>query len=209
MDLKTKILTSLVIWTITFFISGVYYLCIANQWDHKWDNAVLYKGEVHTDSSCSTSCNSEGKSCHTTCTNKYYVEQIFWKYIGSKSSCTVRRLTPYYHKGDANNFVSSMVLGTERTLYQTTYSAGTCFDEKIRYQWNVYGGVFISLSAIPVLIGLSILSYLLLKEKVLPWLQSIELPTFTLPDIKKNHERKSKFKFNEEGAVVSSSLDIV
>lgn len=103
------------------------FLFIANSWSHNWNNLILYKGGVYTDKT-------------------YYVEEIFLKYPGSISSYTVRRLTPYYFKGNANNFISPMKMGTERTLYQTEYSAGTYFDDEIRYQYNIHRGVFINLT---------------------------------------------------------------
>lgn len=137
---------TIIAYFISFFISGVYYLVVANNWDFRWDNAILDSVEVYTKTSCST---SDG---HTSCSNTYYVEEIFKKFANTTSTCTVRRLTPYYMKGDANSFAERTILGTYRTIYQTTYSAGTCFDNKIRYQWNVYGGVFLALSMLPIMV---------------------------------------------------------
>lgn len=155
-------------WFISFFICGVYYLCIANQWDHKWDG-ILMKGDVYTDTSC-----TNDKNGNSHCSNTYYVDQMFYKGENTTHTCTIRRLTPYYFKGSADAFVNNMKLYTHRTIYQTTYSAGTCFDEKIRYQYNVYGGVFLGLSLIPVLFLLVYLS-ILMYEIFIEWYRNLSV----------------------------------
>ena len=132
---------------IAFTIAGIYYLVVANTWDHRWTSAILKRGEVYTKTSCDSNKNSG-----TTCSNTYYVEEIFYKGPNITHTCTVRRLTPYYFKGNANAFVDDMVLGTTRNIYQTTYSSGTCFDDKIRSNWNIQGGIYTGFAMIPVII---------------------------------------------------------
>lgn len=135
----------------TLFSLGIYYLVEANTNDGVYDG-VLFKGDVFTKTSCSSS-----KNGGTSCSNTYYVEEEFYKGYNTTHSCTIRRLTPYYFKGDANDFVNNMQLYTVRPVYQTTYSHGTCFDDKIRYQYNICGGIFFGISMIPFLFGFGIL----------------------------------------------------
>lgn len=135
------------------WIIGIVYLGLGNTFSAKYVG-VLNRGSVFTDVSCSTTCDSDGHNCHTHCTNTYYVDEIFNKSPTSVYTCTVRRLTPYYFKGDADNFVSAMKLGTSRQLYQTTYSHGTCIDDKIKNYYNTVGGI---LFGIPTCIMLAVL----------------------------------------------------
>jgi hypothetical protein len=158
MDDFKYIYVSISVYFTAFFITGVYYLVVANNWDYKWINAILFSGDVYTKTSCSTT------NGHTSCNNQYYVEEMFYKTYNTTNSCTVRRLTPYTFKGDANAFVSRMKLGTTRQLYQTTYSVGTCFDDKIREQYNIYGGVFLGLSMIPILVIFYIICVYFIKK---------------------------------------------
>lgn len=169
------------VYFVAFFIAGVYYLVVANSWDNKWNNSVLKNADVYTKTSCSTT------NGHTSCSNTYYVEEIFDKFANTTHTCTVRRLTPYSFKGDANAFVGRTILGTERTIYQTTYSAGTCFDDKIRYQYNIYGGVFLGLSMIPVVVLLFCLGCWLL-EKFQKWLSE---QSFSVSRLSTGTEMKS------------------
>lgn len=131
---KTCCVIFLAVWVI-----GIVYLGLGNTFSDRYVG-ILQRGSVYTDTNCNTHCNSEGKNCHTSCDNTYYVDQIFLKNDHTTSTCTVQRPTPYYFKGDADNFVSRMKLGTTRQLYQTTYSHGTCIDNKIRNRYNAIGG---------------------------------------------------------------------
>jgi hypothetical protein len=140
-------------WILGFLITGVYYLSIANTWSHKWDNAILYAGSVHTE-------HSDGGS------NNYYAEQHFLKFENSSYSCTVRRPTIYTYKGDANAFISRMKLGTTRIIFQQELSAGTCFDGNLRNHWNILGGIFLGISMIPfIIVGIALISTFFNKSK--------------------------------------------
>lgn len=154
---KSDLLIIFGVYFVAFFIPGVYYLAIANNYKHVWDSAILKRGDIYTETSCTKS-----KSGHTSCSDTYYIEEIFQKELINPSTCTVQRLTPFYIKGNANRFVDSMELGTTREIYETTYSSGVCFDNKIRYQWNVYGGVFLGLALLPIALPLLYYIYLFL-----------------------------------------------
>lgn len=89
------------------WVIGSVYLGLGNTYSYSY-KGILKKGEVFTENSCSssTTCDSKGNNCHTTttCSNTYYVDEIFYKGDNTTSTCTVRRLTPYYFKCDADNF---------------------------------------------------------------------------------------------------------
>jgi hypothetical protein len=142
------------------WIVGIVYLALGNTFSNRYIG-ILDRGSVFADSSCSTKCDSNGKNCHTKCTNTYYVDEIFLKNNHTTSTCTVRRLTSYYFKGDADNFVSKMILGTSRQLYQTTYSHGTCIDDKIRDYYNNVGGILFGFSSF---VMISILLFVFSEE---------------------------------------------
>lgn len=146
MNSETSIAFSLGSCWATLFSLGIYYLVEANTNDGVYDG-VLFKGDVFTKTSCTTSKNGV-----TSCSNTYYVEEEFYKGYNTTHSCTIRRPTQYHFKGDANAFVNDMQLYTVRPIYQTTYSHGTCFDDKIRYEYNICGGTFFGISMIPILI---------------------------------------------------------
>lgn len=139
---------------LAMVIIGVSYLCFANIYSQSY-TGILQRGYVYADTSCSTHCDDKGKNCHTTCSNTYYVREVFLKNAYTTSTCTVQRLTPYYFQGDADNFVSRMVLGTTRKLYETTYSHGTCIDDKIREQYNIIGSIFLTFPNFVILVILS------------------------------------------------------
>lgn len=149
---------TITVWFIALFIAGVYYLSVANNWDYKWNHAILSHVDVYTQTSCDK----------TSCSNTYYIEEIFFKFSNTTDTCTVRRAKPYYFKGSANNVAENAVLGTTRVLYQTTYSSGTCFDDSIRKYWNILGGVFLSVSFIPIII---IIFYFI--DKIGEWLVNV------------------------------------
>lgn len=125
---------------LSAWIIGAVFLGIANTYSSSYVG-ILKKGEVSTETTCSSNC--KNNKCSTSCSNQYYVDEIFYKGVNTTSTCTVRRLTSYYFKGDANNFVSRMKLGTKRTLYESPYSHGTCMDDKIREYYNIVGGIVI------------------------------------------------------------------
>ncbi len=141
--MEFKVLATFFSLYLVMNIIGITYLCFGNIYSHSY-TGILKSGSVYSDTSCSTSCDKNGKNCITHCSNSYYVDEIFYKNINSQSTCTVRRPTKYYFKGDADNFVSRMILGTSRKLYQTTYSHGTCIDDKIKYLYNCTGIVLVT-----------------------------------------------------------------
>jgi len=126
--------------TVSFLLIGGVMVGISNNFSGIY-TGVLQRGYVQAN----TNCNK--KSCSTT----YYVREVFTKGHNTTSTCTVERPTPYYFEGDADNFVSRMILGTERKLYQTTYSHGTCLDDALRYQYEVIGYVFLGLSSLIII----------------------------------------------------------
>lgn len=157
MPSREEAIGSCVILLFTIFITGIVYLALANSFSDSYIG-ILKEGNVFTDVSCTTTCDNN-KHCTTNCDNTYYIEEIFYKNANTMSTCTVRRLTPYYFKGDANNFVSRMILGTTRQLYQTTYSHGTCIDDKIRDQYNAIGGTLFGFSLFIFIVILSFLRF--------------------------------------------------
>ena len=130
--------TSLIIILITLLICGSVYLGIAYNYSHKY-TGILISGKVFIQTQCSK------KSC----SNKYYVNEIFIKGVNETNTCTVQRLTPYYFYGSAENVVQKLILNTERTIYQTFYNAGTCFDDKIKMYYETIGYILL---LFPVLI---------------------------------------------------------
>lgn len=137
-DVKKEITVFILFFLIS--IVGIVYLVLGNSFSDTYVG-ILQKGSIFTDSSCSTRCYNNGKNCHTSCSNTYYIDEIFLKNNYTTSTCTVRRLTYYYSKKDADNFVSNMILNTSRQLYQTTYSSKICMDDKIKNYYNIVGGV--------------------------------------------------------------------
>lgn len=104
----------------------------------------------------------------------------------------MRRLTPYYFKGDANAFANSRILGTTRTVYETTYSHGTCIDNSIRYQYNIYGWVFTCLAMIPFVLLLGFF-LAILWEKCYPVVRDFcsNLSTFDIFSRPTNNTKNS------------------
>ena len=141
--MDSKLLTTIFGIYLFMNIIGICYLCFGNVYSKSYDG-ILKEGSLYSKTSCTTNCNRDRKNCHTTCSNTYYVDEIFFKNNNTESTCTVRRPTVYYFIGDANNFISTMKLGTTRKLYQNTYSAGTCIDEKIRYLYNCIGSILLA-----------------------------------------------------------------
>jgi len=136
-------------------IIGISFLFSANVYRQEF-NGELIRSDVHTKTSCDTICDNEGKNCRTSCTNRYYVHQIFRKEPDSDSlsTCTVERPRLYYFKGDADNFVSRTKLGTRRRLYESLLSHGTCFDDKIKTTWNKLGAALVIIPNIILLLRL-------------------------------------------------------
>ena len=133
--------------TLSIFIAlGIYYLVIANTYGGEF-LGTLIDANVNIVTSCSSS--KSGTSCST----KYYVDEIFRK-DNSTNTCTVERLTPYYFKGSANNIVNNIELYTTRTIWTSTYNAGTCYDITIRNYYNAIGGTFIGFAGIILLLPL-------------------------------------------------------
>lgn len=126
-----------------FIITGMVYLIKANSYS-EIHHGMLIKAEVYSETSCTTSCDSKN-NCHTSCNNQYYVDEVFLKNPNGNSTqtCTVRRPTTYYFKGDADSKANGKKLYTKRKLYQTLHSQGTCYDEKIKRTWNIIGSIFL------------------------------------------------------------------
>lgn len=139
-------------------ITGMYYLISGNTYSEIFQGE-LKSVQVYSKIDCDTKCDSNGKNCHTNCDDTFYIDEIFLKRPdgNSTSTCTVRRLTPYYFKGDADNFASRAKLGTRRTIYETTYSHGTCYDKKIRRTYNILGSL---LFAFPNFVLLLVICYI-------------------------------------------------
>lgn len=156
------------------WIIGIVYLGLGNTFSDRYVG-ILQRGSVFTDSNCTTKCNNGGKNCHTKCTNTYYIDEIFLKNTGSTSTCTVRRWTPYYFKGDADNFVSRMILGTSRQLYQTVHSHGTCIDNKIRSHYNAIGGTLFGFTTFIMIIIL----LFVFGEQIRKWKSNFKCLLFT------------------------------
>jgi hypothetical protein len=151
---------------------GIYYLVIANANNGKFVGTLI-RENVKTDTTCSKSKNG-GSSC----SSKYYVEQIFKK-GNSTNTCTVTRLTPYYFKGSANNVVENAVLYTQRDIWVTYYSAGVCYDITIRNYYNAIGG---SLLGVGCIIPLIILCYIF-ADIIRNCSENIQMPTIQMPTI--------------------------
>lgn len=132
-------------------IFSITYICIANIYNKSYIGE-LTRAEVFADLSCTRNCDSNGRNCHTRCNNAYYVDEIFKKNKNSMSTCTVRRMTRYSFRGDADNFVSKVKLNTQRKLYETTYSSGTCIDNKIKNYCNTVGIVCMSIFVLFIII---------------------------------------------------------
>lgn len=152
-------------------ISGMTFLILGNTYSEIF-HGELIRSEVYSDTNCNTHCDSGGKNCNTNCDDTYYVDQIFLKRPdgNSTSTCTVRRLTPYYFKGDADNFVSRSKMGTRRTIFETLHSHGTCYDKKIRRTYNILGGILLAFPNSIILVIILIAGICKAKE----WLEQVK-----------------------------------
>lgn len=149
-----KLIASVIIWFLAFGIAGMVELIQYNTYKSVYHNAILIRGDVVSVTSCSSS-----KKSGTTCNTLYYVDEIFQKHENTTSTCTVRRQTTYYSKGDADNFLSRMKLNTQRTVWQTTWDHGTCYDSKLRQTATIMGSIFLSFGALPLVILLVIVFF--------------------------------------------------
>ena len=122
-------------------ILGSVYLGLGNTFENKF-LGTLVRGDVLTETSCSKRCNRDSTPCQNKCSSKYYVNEIFVINNATISTCTVKRLTSYSRREYAENFISKMILGTSRNLYQLLGSQVNCIDDKIRDYYNIAGGVF-------------------------------------------------------------------
>lgn len=161
---------------LAFMVIGTTFLFSANLYREKF-HGELVRVEVYSDTSCTTSCNSEGKNCRTSCSDEYYIHEIFRKRPdgNSTSTCTVERPRIYYFKGDADNVVSRTKLGTRRRLYETLTSHGTCYDDKIKRTWNIVGSVFLALPNFLILCVFIFAGIFYIKDKTKELISSNEM----------------------------------
>ena len=175
--MSSPVLAILALYAITQIIA-ITYVCFANIYSDKF-TGILQRGYVYGDSSCNTNC-GKNNNCQTSCSETYYVRQVFLKGVDSTSTCTVQRPTEYFFQGDADNFVSRMILGTSRELYQTVYSHGTCIDSKIRNMYNTIAICFFVIpNFIPICAGLCILCIYLYKRFISTRSEQIPFATNT------------------------------
>ena len=139
----------------------------------------IYKGTLYL---------AETVSVKSSDSNTYYVDEIFYKFQNISSTCTIRRPTGYSFKGEADNFVSRTILGTQRPIYQSIYSHGTCFDDKILYYNKCVGYTLLSFFLFPIFILFCflLLDYINKKSEYNP---NIERRTIE----KRTVERKNKY----------------
>ena len=126
---------SIIVIILVLLGCGAGYIGTAYSYKQKF-TGILSEANVLT----VTSCNKGS------CSNTYYVNEVFLKGYNETNTCTVKRLYGYYSYGDAENKVLHTIKNSKRTLYQT-YDAGTCYDEKIKQYYSIIGFVLFSLGA--------------------------------------------------------------
>jgi len=146
-----KIFSSIFVIISVFVSLGIYYLVIANSYGGVFEGTLIAV-KVNTVTSCSS--NKQG----TSCSQRYYIDEIFRK-DNSSNTCTVQRLTPYYFKGSANNIVENAVLYTKRTVWTAPYNANTCIDITLRNYYNTIGAILLGFGCFLIIAFLLIICY--------------------------------------------------
>ena len=142
---KTSSTHSLLALYIAMNIISLLFLFSANFHSYSYVG-TLKSAYISNEPSCSSRCNDEGKYCHTTCSDNFYVNQIFLKNIDTRATCTLKSYKLYYYRGDADNYMSLLDIGMSKVLYQSMFSYGTCIDEEQKLNYNWWGKFLLAIT---------------------------------------------------------------
>uniref|UniRef100_A0A6C0BE24 Uncharacterized protein n=1 Tax=viral metagenome TaxID=1070528 RepID=A0A6C0BE24_9ZZZZ len=137
---RDEVKWSLFIFWIGLFVVGIVYLTDANANNGQYIG-TLKSANVITKRRCTK---------RTSCTRTYYVGETFYK-GNLTTTCLITRPKDYTILEDANSVANSKILGTKRIIWEKYNNHALCYDQSIKYDSNIIGGVCFGFAMLPII----------------------------------------------------------